>query len=269
MKTFSMLAFFLLIHLFGGCGGKDNGETKIKYSMKHYEKKFGNCDSSDTGCAKVFLEYPEVKYALNSSVEDSIANCIQQFLLSSYSNYQKTRSLDNMAEAFFKDYENNLHDFPKYSLPWEINNTIVIVYNDRSIVSLQSEVYSLTGGAHGNAGVYFANLNSQSGKRISLSDILVPGYKKEIDNIGEKIFRKDKALESAEKLEDAGYWFQDNKFTLNENFGIKNDGLVFYLNSYEIAPYAMGPTELFIAYSEIKSLINKDGLLFKVAALEN
>jgi len=269
MKTFSMLAFFLLINLLGGCGGKDNDDTKIKYSIKHYEKKFGKCDSADTGCAKVLLEYPEIKYALNSTVEDSISNCILQFLLSSYSNNQKIKSLDSMTETFFKDYENNLHDFPKYSLPWEINNTIVIVYNDRSIVSLQSEVYSFTGGAHGNGGVYFVNLNSQSGKRISLSDLLILGYKKEIDSVGEKIFRKDKELGAAENLEESGYWFNENKFTLNENFGIKNDGLVFYFNSYEIAPYAMGPTELFIAYSEIKNLIKEESLLFKVAALEN
>jgi len=269
MKTLSLLVIFLLIHLILGCGGKDIGDTKIKYSIKQYEKKFGNCDSSESGCAKVLLEYPEVKYALNSSVEDSITNSIQQFLLSSYSDYQKTSSLDSMARTFFKDYENNLHDFPNYSLPWEINNTIVIVYNDGSIVSLYSEVYSFTGGAHGNGGVYFANLNSQSGKRLLLSDLLVSDYKKEIDGVGEKIFRKDKALEAAENLEDAGYWFQNNKFTLNENFGIKNDGLVFYFNSYEIAPYAMGPTELFIAYSEIKNLIKKDALLFKVADLEN
>jgi len=269
MKTFSVLALFLLIQLFGGCGGKENSDTKIKYSIKHYENKFGSCDSSDAGCAKVLFEYPEINYAFNSSVEDSISNCIQQFLISSYSDYRKTRSLDSMTESFFSDYENNLQDVPNYSLPWEINNTIVIVYNDRSIVSLQSVVYSFTGGAHGNEVVYFANLNSQSGKRLQLSDLLVPRYKKEIDNIGEKIFRKDKALEAAENLEDAGYWFQDNKFTTNENFGIKTNGLVFYFNSYEIAPYAMGPAELFIPYSEIKNLIKKDGSLIKVAAFEN
>jgi hypothetical protein len=87
-----------------------------------------------------------------------------------------------------------------------------------------------------------------------------------LNNVAEKIFCKVKELKPEDNLEEAGFWFKGNKFSFNENFGIRNEGLVFYFNSYEIAPYAMGPTEIMIPYSEIKNLVKQDGLLNKVIA---
>jgi len=140
-----------------------------------------------------------------------------------------------------------------------------VIYNANSILSFQSEFDHFTGGAHGNSGMYFTNFNSLDGKKLNLSDLLVASYGAELDNIAEKKFRREKELGTEANLEEAGFWFKQGKFSLTENFGIKNDGLVFYFNSYEIAPYAMGPTEIKIPYAEIRNLIKEDGLLFKVS----
>ena len=137
-------------------------------------------------------------------------------------------------------------------------------HNAQSIVSFQSEFYHFTGVAHGMTGVYFANFNSQNGKRLMLSDLLIAGYEHELNKVAEKIFRKVRELKSEDNLEEAGFWFEGNKFSLNDNFGIKTDGLVFFFNSYEIAPYAMGPTEILIPYKGIKNLVKQEGLLNKV-----
>jgi hypothetical protein len=48
---------------------------------------------------------------------------------------------------------------------------------------------------------------------------------------------------------------------LNNNFAITKDGLIFFYNSYEIAPSAAGPAELELGYEEIKHLMRKDGVL--------
>nr|MCU0409966.1 RsiV family protein [Bacteroidales bacterium] len=92
----------------------------------------------------------------------------------------------------------------------------------------------------------------------------IPGYENELNNTAEKIFRAEKQLSPDANLESEGFWFEGNKFYLNKNFGIKNDGLVFYFNSYEIAPYAMGPTEIKIPYATIKKLVLNDGPLSKM-----
>lgn len=266
MKTVvSILISILSALIFFRCGGNDYEKAKIKYGMKRYEKYSEQCDS--TGCAKMQFNYPWIKAALNDQAKDSLNKYIKSTLLKNYSQASPPATLDSMALAFFKDYQETKNEFSEYKLSWELNNTISIVYNDNSIVSFQSEFYHFTGGAHGNSGIYFANFNSQNGRRLALPDLLVSGYEKELDNIAEKVFRKDKEISRDANLEEAGYWFVDNKFSLNENFGIKNEGLVFYFNSYEIAPYSMGPTEIVIPYSDIKKLINPGGLLEKVAQM--
>ena len=265
MKTLSsaIIATQILLILFG-CNGNDYEKTRIKYGMKRYEKKSEKCDS--TGCAKIVLEYPAIKSAFNGLVEDSLTNYIQSTLLENYFQGNKVKSLDQMAEIFLDDYENTRTELPVYGIPWEINNTISVTYNTNSIVAFQSEFYHFTGGAHGISGIYFANFDSKDGKKLTLSDLLIAGYKKELDNIAEKIFRKEKELELDENLEAAGYGFEGNQFSLNDNFGIKNDGLIFYFNSYEVAPYAMGSAEIMVPYSEIKNLVKQDGLLNNVIA---
>jgi hypothetical protein len=43
---------------------------------------------------------------------------------------------------------------------------------------------------------------------------------------------------------------------LNDNFAVAKRGIIFYFNSYEIAPYAMGPTELLIPYAKLSGIIS-------------
>lgn len=262
--TNTTLVSVISLLIFFGCFEGDIEKAKIKFGMEKYEKQSERCDS--TGCAKILLEYPEIKSSFNSEVKDSLDNYILNALLDNYSQQMGQKSIDEMAKIFLNDYDDARNEFSDYAIPWEINNTISIIYNTNSIVSFQSKFYHYTGGAHGNSGVYFANFDSRVGKILVLSDLLISGYEKELNNVAEEIFRKDKELSQEANLEEEGYWFEGNKFSLNDNFGIKSDGLVFFFNSYEIAPYAMGPTELIIPYKAIKNLVKKDGLLNNVVS---
>jgi hypothetical protein len=261
-NVLSLLMFFLLLIVGYDCGDADYEKAKIKFGMVKYEKQSEKCDS--TGCAKIILEYPEIKSSFTNAVKDSFDIFILNTLLGNYSQQRGNKSLDEMADFFLKDYEDTRSEFPDYGIPWEVNNTISVNYNANSIVSFQSEFDHFTGGAHGNRGIYFMNFNSLDGKKLNLSDLLVANHETELNRVAEKIFRRDKALSPEANLEEAGFWFKEGKFSLNENFGIKNDGLFFYFNSYEIAPYSMGPTEIEIPYKEIINLVRQDGLLTKI-----
>lgn len=263
-NVLSLLTVFFLLIVVSGCGDADYEKAKIKFRMVKYEKQSEKCDS--TGCAKIILEYPEIKSSFTSTVKDSFDIFILNTLLGNYSQQRGNKSLDEMADYFLKDYEGTRSEFPDYGIPWEVNNIISVNYNANSIVSFQSEFDHFTGGAHGNSEKYFMNFNSLDGKKLNLSDLLVANYETELNRVAEKIFRMEKELSTEANLEEAGFWFKEGKFSLNENFGIKNDGLSFYFNSYEIAPYSMGPTEIKIPYAEIKNLIKEDGLLFKISS---
>jgi len=70
-------------------------------------------------------------------------------------------------------------------------------------------------------------------------------------------------LKPDENLEEAGFWFNEGNFKLNDNFLITTDGLKFFFNSYEIGPYAIGTTELLIPFSRIKNILKDNSVLKK------
>lgn len=251
------------------CSQKNSDENNIKYSMKKFDRIFTNPDTTLKNYARVVFEYPEIIKASNQLVKDSITSYIKTTFLANFTGNEKAKTLDEMTDNLFGNFKRFVEKFRDSRQSWEIEGTASIIYNKNSIVSIQTDINSYLGGVHPNELVLYANFNSVNGKRINLFDLFKDENISELNSISEKIFRKDKKLGPEANLEEAGFWFKDNKFILNENFGIKDDGLVFYFNPYEIAPYSMGSTEIFIPYDEIKNLIKEDGWLFEADSREN
>ena len=91
--------------------------------------------------------------------------------------------------------------------------------------------------------------------KLTLEDII--SDKQQLTGLAEKKFREMKNMGETDSLKDAGFWFDGNKFALSENFGVTETGLLFFYNPYEIAPWAMGSTELEIPFEEIQTLLKK------------
>jgi hypothetical protein len=117
------------------------------------------------------------------------------------------------------------------------------------------------GGAHPNSYITFTVLDMKNGNKITLEDIFIAGYKPILNKVAEEEFKKLKELGAHDNLDEAGYWFDDNRFSINDNFAIGAEGLTFYYNNYEITAYAYGPTELIIPRTKISGLIKEGGIL--------
>ena len=72
-------------------------------------------------------------------------------------------------------------------------------------------------------------------------------------NFNEQVTQHE--LPDTASLNENYYEFPDDKFQLNQNYGFRKDGIVFYYNNYEIAPYAAGPTEVVIPYESVRTWI--------------
>ena len=90
-------------------------------------------------------------------------------------------------------------------------------------------------------------------KKLLLDEIISPSKQSELTKIGETEFRKLKELTAEADLGQAGFWFENNEFYLNDNFLITDSSLVFYYNNYEITAYAFGPDR--IKYTIFKNKI--------------
>jgi len=171
------------------------------------------------------------------------------------------KNFEVLMQNFIDEYNNFKKEFPEAQQEWEIDRKAKNNFNDDNILSCFFSEYSYLGGAHPNTFLTYTNFNLKSGKIIILSDILIDRFLNELNNIAEPIFRKEKELTEDINLTEAGFWFDNDKFSVNNNFTIGKDGLTFFYNNYEITAYAYGPTELFIPYKSIKKLIKPDGLL--------
>lgn len=163
--------------------------------------------------------------------------------------------VDDMIK-FYMDFESE----DNFGVYWNYDARISVKETGGEIISIIKNEYDYSGGAHGNGFVGYYNFDINSGSILTLSDLLVPGTYEKVTAAGDKIFRQQTEIGDGD-LNEAGYWFEGGKFYLNENFLITETGLSFFYNSYEIAPYAGGPTELEIPYSAIQDCIKKDGPL--------
>ena len=57
---------------------------------------------------------------------------------------------------------------------------------------------------------------------------------------------------------EAGFTFPNGAFTLPRQWGATENGLIFYFNSYEIAPYSEGPTEFALPWSALREIIKPE-----------
>ena len=160
-----------------------------------------------------------------------------------------------------QEYETFKNDFPEAFQLWSLERIGKVRHNSDYIFSMELSEYSYLGGAHPNTHINFVNYNLKSGEEIKLDDLFIDNFEEDLNSIAESEFRKIKELSNKVDLGQAGFWFDNNRFHLNNNFLITDSSLIFYYNNYEITAYAFGPTELEISYLKIKDLIKSDCML--------
>lgn len=168
----------------------------------------------------------------------------------------------NLSEKFFEAQLDSFAGFyineaiqNDFGGVWELNADFSIDESFETFVQVNSSAWAYTGGAHGN-GYYVTHIfNKNSGDEMALTDFI-----SDIDalaKIAEPYFRAFAELGPNDDLEAAGFWFEDNKFHLNENFSFSTGYLMFFFNQYEIAPYAAGTFEVQIPREKINHLIKQ------------
>ncbi len=132
---------------------------------------------------------------------------------------------------------------------YNLENTerIELLYSDKKFCTLINDWYAYDGGAHGLSGEDYLVLDTKTGKRINSWKQLFADTNTAAQIIKTEFY----ALKKREQC-DSSDWFWGGDFYVTDNFGVVKDGLVFYYQTYEIAPYADGPTELFIPWTLLK-----------------
>ena len=109
-----------------------------------------------------------------------------------------------------------------------------------SVLSYQSTISCYLGGAHGSYVVNYYNFDIESGKLLSINDIVPPDKQKEtLKAMAQQLCKDWEAKDLADLQEKTGITMLGDLYLTN-NFLLKGDSIEFLFNQYEIAPYAAG-----------------------------
>ena len=168
-----------------------------------------------------------------------------------------------MAELFFMRWRETVQAFPDAASAtgWFVEIRLSVIHQDRRLISFEFAEQTYSGGAHPNSATRYASYDLADGRRLSLDDLLIGGLSSQLNEIAERRFRRLYGVPQGRSLADAGFWFEEDEFTLNDNFAVTESGLLFYFNPYEVAAYVVGPTGLRLPLEELDDLVLPGGPL--------
>ena len=241
----------------------------LTYEIKKFEKKSDNCVKEDSLCATVRFEYPFFK---NETLDQQVqTDLIAIFQDSSDSTVVPAKKVEDLAEPFIKEYAQTLAEGKNYAedaneknpggffvMPWIEEASLKVDRQTDTYLMLKANTNWFKGGAHPISMEYYFVYNRETLKRVKLEDLFEKGFDQKLLAIAEKQFRVNENLKPNEPLDDLhGYFFENAKFILNDNFTLTPKGLKFLYNVYEIKAYAFGVTELEISYEDLKGILKK------------
>lgn len=238
------------------CGGEPADEiVSVDYDYKTFYKETEECVSPDSSCAHIILEYPLFTSAPTESMVQALNYTIESMVLSCALDPEEVDSIPDVIEQFLSEYNQAREEFDDYWVAWNQQISIDIKGDTSGIMCLALSRYEYTGGAHPNSELTYHNLDTRTGKSVAFEDVLIPGMEDSVRILAEREFREVHQLKPDEDLGQAGFWFEEG-FTLTNNICIGEDGITFFYNPYEIAPYAAGPTEIYLTYEELEGVVD-------------
>lgn len=268
-NLFFLAAFFLLLNACKETTPSKKGEAlkdikkqinipkidTISYELKNISKEKGDCDDTPFKCITAAMERVVINKGLNPTADAKINAFIEKRMMGN------APSIEIGLDSFILEAESFFNEFPDTEVGYSMEAKQQVIYNSPKLLTVKEDLYSYTGGAHGNFGTIFYNFDMEKGQLLSLKDVLKNDFEGTLKAKAEAVFKAKYLEEGATSYSEMGFYFENDQFSMTDNFAFTKEGLKFLYNPYEVAPYALGQQEILLPYSEIKDLIRPDGLL--------
>lgn len=272
LSAHMLLVVMTLSALFTSCSNKANKQADAlefdKTELKKSEHLFG--ETSNPAC-QLTLSLTYASKAATAGQKDSINTYLLSAALgSTYQSMAPDSALQVYAKNYISNYRNDLEPMLKkdmeseedmetikawYSYNREIKTEVASCENNVLSYRIYFEEY--TGGAHGIYQTTYLNLDLKNLMPIHLDDLFVDEYHEALTDLLWYQLIADKEVESREELEEMGYGTTGELAPVN-NFTMDDEGITFYYNVYDIAPYVVGPTEIKLPYQLMEHLLSRE-----------
>ena len=117
------------------------------------------------------------------------------------------------------------------------------------------DIYEYTGGAHGNNYLIIRNYDLSTEGLVTEEDLFRPDYFEPLHKLlVSALIEQTEEASTERELKKLGYSIED--IVPNDNFSVSEEGITYVYNPYEIAPYAMGRTRIFLPWDTIRNLLS-------------
>ena len=227
------------------------------WTPREVSREQGDCGDSRPesrfaapGCTTVRIAWPEVAATPHPALGDSARAFVRDYTLAPVGDESPSTSAEAVAAAFLTIRNEAARTEPAEVGGWTLQRVVTVACNDAERLSLRAEETLYSGGAHGMQAARLVTFDARTGRRLRLADV-APDLA-HATAAAERRFRQQREIPAGQSLPDAGYvFFENDRFALTENFHRCGGTVTFRYDPYEIAPYALGATELVVPLGEL------------------
>jgi len=235
-----------------------NGTLPFEIYYLHSEDKLVAKDlKSPTAEIELTLIFPKDNY-FQAGIVDSVKQLIaNSFFGNDFYENNPDSMLTHFENEYFSNYKKQNEDWygKGASFSWQKTINMSVIFNSNYLLCFEYLKYAYSGGAHGMTNVAYDIINLNNSSILTYNDIFEEGTDDSLSNILTQMLRKDYSIPYSIPLKEAGFFV--DSIVPNHNIYINGSGIGFLYNSYEIAPYSNGQTNIFLEFDKIKQLLKK------------
>jgi hypothetical protein len=156
-----------------------------------------------------------------------------------------------------KEYDKTTSEPDPGPLPCESSVGMDVVYSDDSLISICSEAYEYTGGAHGNTGYNAILYTWRNNQLVELhaKDFLQPDSRDSLNALLLADLQRQKAANAKDVVS-----IKTSDLVINPT----SEGLLFTFGPYEVDCYAAGTFSVVLPYKSLTDIINPKSEIAKM-----
>ena len=235
--------------------GEKTTIDSIQYSFHTISRELVCKEDTSELCLDVKIKEVKLKGGPSGKAVARIGAALEKAIIETDNSPGEVNNPEELAANITEEYKRISREMPDYSMPWSYNVQVDIFLNRQGLFGAEINTSSFTGGAHGNYFTFYYLYDIDNGQRIHIDDLLKDNAHSKLLSMADQQFRESRQLGQDADYNEMGYWFEDNVFTLPENFKYSEGGIEFRYNPYEIAPYSEGEIILLFPLSEVQELI--------------
>ncbi len=136
-----------------------------------------------------------------------------------------------------------------------------VQFYEQNLLVYKAYYDEYTGGAHSMYATHFLNIDLTTMKPLHLDDLFdVPDYREILTDLIWNQLMAEHNVTTHEELEDLGFGVT-GEIAPVENFYLDHNGITFFYNVYDIAPYSNGPVSVTIPFSMMERILGTHAVL--------